>query len=57
MLIIHAYTPNVHTYDTDTCIVERDMRYSKWKMAIARSFDWTSDRNEQDEGKIESVQF
>lgn len=30
---------------------QRDMRYSKWKMAIARSFDWTSDRNEQDEDK------
>lgn len=32
-------------------ITERDMRYYRWKMAIARSLDWTSDENEESEGR------
>lgn len=33
-------------------ILERDMKYFQWKMAIARSLDWTDERDDYEESKF-----
>ncbi|KAI4470001.1 sugar kinase [Holotrichia oblita] len=34
---------------------QRDIRYSRWKMAIARSLDWVEDRDDENTGKLEKL--
>ncbi|KRT85601.1 hypothetical protein AMK59_2420 [Oryctes borbonicus] len=36
---------------------QRDIRYSRWKMAIARSLDWVEDQNDENTDQDESAKF
>ncbi|KAK9701777.1 FGGY family of carbohydrate kinase [Popillia japonica] len=36
---------------------QRDIRYSRWKMAIARSLDWVEDRDDENRDEDETAKF
>lgn len=36
-------------------LIERDMKYARWKMAIARSLDWVDDKDTDAEGMFKML--
>ncbi|XP_022918245.1 glycerol kinase 3-like isoform X2 [Onthophagus taurus] len=53
---------NVQAVPSDTFVPaitedQRDIRYSRWKMAIARGLDWVDDRDNEDTDQDENTKF
>lgn len=46
----HPYIVNLFLISIYIYFIVRDIRYSKWKMAISRSLDWADDKGDEEEG-------
>lgn len=44
--------PTYLSFKLLTSVLERDLKYARWKMAIARSLDWIDDHDDDTEGKV-----